>query len=455
MSDGNNILELSLAELVRLLEAKKVSAAEVTRACLERIHSTSHLNNFITVCEADALAEAERADSMRRGGASLPLLGVPVAVKDNFCTSGVRTTCGSNYFKDYIPTTDSAAVCKLRAAGAVIIGKTNMDELAMGSTNRSSAFGCVKNALDITRIPGGSSGGSANAVCAKQVFGSLGSDTGGSVRQPAAHCGVVGLKPTFGAIDASGMLAVAPSLDTAGVFGRDVLDAALMFNGCARKGGIDLSEITGNVRGTKVGVAREFLDEDTIDDGVRAAFDTAVGELERAGATIKILNIPSFRAAIAVYHIISSAEAAKNIKALCALTENDAKSGEKNLQKFGAEVKRRIITGAFVSREDNYSDILGKAVKMREAIKADYAAALGECDFLFCPTTSHTAIRLSDKVDPHKAHLSDMFASPASLAGLPAVSVPFGTSEAMPVGVQIIGKSGCEAGILNVGKALN
>lgn len=448
--DGNNILELSIAELTALFEAKKVSSVEVTRACLNRIHKTAELNNFITVCEENALAAAERADSLRASGAALPLLGVPVAVKDNICMSGARTTCGSNYFREYIPQTDAAAVSKLRAAGAVIIGKTNMDELAMGSTNRSSVFGCVKNALDVTRIPGGSSGGSANAVSSKQVFGSLGSDTGGSVRQPAANCGVVGLKPTFGAIDTAGMLALAPSLDTVGVFGRSVSDAAAMFNGVSREHTVDISALTGDVRGIIVGVAHEFADVETIEPGVRAAYEKALTELERAGARIKQISIPSFRSAIAVYHIISSSEAATNIKRLCAIT------GERgiNAQKLGAEVKRRIITGAFVSREDNYADMLGKALKVREAIKADYAAALGDCDYLLCPTTAQVAIRLDEMVDPHKSHLSDMFASPASLAGLPAVSVPFGLSDGLPVGVQIIGKRYDEAGILNIGKAL-
>lgn len=447
--DGNNILELSIAELTVLFEAKKISSVEVTRACLDRIHKTSELNNFITVCEDMALAAAEQADRLRASGSSSPLLGVPVAVKDNLCTSGVRTTCGSDYFREYIPQTDAAAVGKLRAAGAVILGKTNMDEFAMGSTNRNSAFGCVKNAFDVTRVPGGSSGGSANAVSSKQAFGSLGSDTGGSVRQPAANCGVVGLKPTFGAIDATGMLALAPSLDTVGVFGRSAADAAAMFNGVARDRTVDITALTGDVRGVTIGVAREFSDAQTIEQGVRAAYERALTELERAGARIIRLSIPSFRSALAVYHIISSSEAAKNINALCAITGEGI-----NAQKLGAEVKRRMITGAFVSREDNYSDMLGRALRVREAIKADYAAALRDCDFLLCPTTAQTPIRLDENIDPHKSHFGDMFASPASLAGLPAVSVPFGTSGGLPVGVQIIGKRRDEAGILNIGKAL-
>lgn len=441
-----NVTDMTVAELSAALAERRISAVETAAAYSERIRKTADLNNFITVCD-DVMRRAQKADEMRmRGDCVSPICGIPVALKDNIRTRGIKTTCASACLKDYVPDTDAAVVKKIVGCGAVMIGKTNMDEFAMGSTNTNSAFGCVKNSLDVTRVAGGSSGGSANSVAARQVPFALGTDTGGSIRQPAAYCGVVGLNPTFSSVDKRGTVGLSPSLDRIGTFTVNCTDAAIVFGAisdvCNEKHKITLH---GDVRGVKIGVADEFLNAQGLSDGVKAGFDRAVSVLENRGAIIKKLRIPSFDLALAAYHVISSAEAAQCFTKTV---------GSVDMRLLGEEVKRRLIIGRIVTTGDNYENIYLKAARIRSAVKQEYENALRDSEVLMCPSAPTTATMISDELDPDKAHGNDMFAAPASLAGLPAVSVPFGFSNGMPVGVQIIGRVFCEYDILNIGRAL-
>ncbi len=467
-----DILDMTLCELVAALDSGGVSSAEATAACLKRIKDTQDLNSFITVCEDAATDAARRADERRARGERAPLLGVPVAVKDNIVTDGIRTTCASKFLQNFVPPYDATVVQKLKAAGAVIVGKTNMDEFAMGSTNENSAYGVVKNALDPARVPGGSSGGSANCVAARQAFAALGSDTGGSIRQPAAYCGVVGLKPTHSAVSRYGLIAFASSLDQIGTLTRDCDDALAMLKVLSGKDERDATSacppaypdiLRGDVRGKTLCIADEFLNTDKLDDGVRAAFEAAVDALQKRGAKIKRTSIKSFAAALSVYYVLSGAEASSNlarfdgVKYGMRAEDCDSISDiyvKSRTEFFGAEVKRRIMTGNYVLSSGYYDAYYLKASKIRTVIKKEFYAALDGCDAIISPTAPTVAPKLGEQSDPHKTYLSDMYTVPVNISGLPAVSVPFGTAHGMPVGVQIIGKCFDEGGILDIGKAV-
>lgn len=468
-----NIIDMSLTELSQALCDRNISSVEATEACLSRIAATDSLNNFITVCEDDALAAAKAADKRRASGENVgALCGVPIAVKDNITTRGIKTTCASEFLQNFVPPYDATVVEKLKAEGAVIVGKTNLDEFAMGSTNENSAFGIVRNALDDSRVPGGSSGGSANSVAAKQVFGALGSDTGGSIRQPASYCGVVGLKPTYSAVSRYGLIAFASSLDQIGTLTRTCDDALVMLKSIV---GRDLRDSTsgdppklsnglvGDMRGKTIGIADEFFNTDKLDNGVRARCEAAVEALKKQGALIKKVSIKSFDAALAVYYVLSSAEASSNLArfdgvkyGMRAEQYDDIADlyTKSRTQYFGAEVKRRIMTGSYVLSSGYYDAYYLKASKIRTIIKSEFENALSECDALICPTAPTVAPHIGEQNDPHKTYLSDMYTVPVNISGLPAVSVSFGTSEGMPVGVQIIGRRFDENGILDIGKAL-
>ena len=465
------ITDMTLCGLSAAMDGGKVSSVEATRACLERIRETAELNNFITTCEAEALELARNADARRRAGENDPLLGVPVAVKDNIATRGIKTTCASELLRDFVPSYDAAVVEKLKAAGAVIIGKTNMDEFAMGSTNENSAFGAVKNALDTRRVPGGSSGGSANCVAARVAFGALGSDTGGSVRQPSAYCGVVGLKPTYSAVSRYGLIAFASSLDQIGTLTRDCDDALRLFGVLIGKDGRDPTSgaypklpltLHSDIRGKTIGVADEFINTDKLDGEVRGQFEQALSVLSNLGAKIKRVSIKSFNTALFVYYALSGAEAAVNLSRFDGARHSISAHEDDVLDVFastrgemlGAEVKRRIMTGSFVLDGDNYDAYYVKAAKIRTVLKREYESALTACDAIVCPTSPTTAPKLGEWADPAINHFSDMYTVPANLCGLPAVSVPFGRAHGMPIGVQIIGKSFAEGEILGIGKAI-
>lgn len=445
------IEDMTLIELNELLRSGALSSEELTRACLDRIAKTRELGNYITVAEEAAIFVARRADDIRKTNGNIsPLLGIPIAVKDNIYTRGIKTTCGSRMLDGFVPDCDAVAVQKLKAAGAVIIGKTNMDELAFGSTNEYSAYGVVKNALDLTRVPGGSSGGSANTVAAGQVPLALGSDTGGSVRQPAAYCGVVGLKPTYSAVSRKGLFELSPSLEQIGTFSRTCDDALTLLSvitgGEGTLGTPDLPKaLDGIVRGKRIGIAKEFIF--AIKRGVTFAYKDALKKLEDLGAIKTYVSMPSFDMGLSAYHVLSSAEAAVALPKF-------VRDNNLNFNAVGAEAKRRMALGAYVTDGNNYDELYIKAAKVRTAIKRDFDKAFDNCDVLICPTTMSVAARLGAQSDPAVMHRNDVFLAPVSLVGLPAVSVPFGAVDGMPVGIQIIGKRFAEAEILNVGKAL-
>ncbi len=408
-------------------------------ASLERIERYEELNNFITVCGGRAEQDAFNASAAKRSGYDLPLYGMTFSVKDNIAVAGVETTCASKAFS-CVPERDAEIVEKLVNAGAAVVGKTNMDEFAMGSTNEYSAFGPVLNALDKLRVPGGSSGGAANSVAARQVDFAIGSDTGGSVRQPAAYCGVVGLKPTFLSSGRNGLIGLAPSLDTYGIFAQDCDTLARIFG--AVRGEETKVETDGS--GLKIGIADEFLSQ-RLESGVERSYLRALDVLKKSGAEIVRIKLPSVRAALAAYHVISSAEVARTFSE----TFSDL-----NINALGAEVKRRIVMGNIVVTGDNYDDIYIKACKVRAKICSEFDAALKECAVILSPTCPTVASELGSMRDPDKNHNNDIFTSPISLAGLPAVSVPFGRCDGMPVGIQIIGDKFDERTVLSVGKTL-
>lgn len=466
-----DINNLTLCELKRALDRGEVTSERATEACLDAINKQTALNNFITVCD-NALYAAREADRRRKAGERLPLLGVPVAVKDNIVTKGVKTTCASKFLQNFVPPYDAAVVEKLKAAGAVILGKTNMDEFAMGSTDENSAFGAVLNVHDNTRVPGGSSGGSANCVAACQAYLALGSDTGGSIRQPSSYCGVVGLKPTYSAVSRYGLIAFASSLDQIGTLTRDCDDAFAAFKMISGRDERDSTSaqtpplpdaLDDTVKGKTIAVADEFLNTDKLDDGVRAVFESALAELSARGAVIKRVSIKSFRAALSVYYVLSGAEASSNLARFDGVKYGMRASEYKDISElytesrsrfFGDEVKRRIMTGSYVLSSGYYDAYYLKASRIRTVIKREFDATLENCDFIMSPTAPTVAPRLGEQSDPHKTYLSDMYTVPVNISGLPAVSVPYGSAHGMPVGVQIIGRSFSEASLLGLGKAI-
>lgn len=467
----NGITDMSLCELVAALDGKRLSATEATRACLDRIKATEKLNNFITVCEDEALEAAAAADARRGKGERGGLLGVPIAVKDNISTRGVRTTCASEFLEGYVPPFDATVVEKLKAAGAVIVGKTNMDEFAMGSTNENSYFGAAHNASDEARVTGGSSGGSANAVAARQVFAALGSDTGGSIRQPASYCGVVGLKPTYSAVSRYGLVAFASSLDQIGPFARTSGDALVLLRAIAGKDGKDSTstdrlslpeKLSGAVKGRTFGVSDELLVGASAE--VKAAFERAISALEKSGAAIKKVKLGSVDAALAVYYVISSAEAASNLARFDGVKYGKRAAGYRDIAElytksrtefFGDEVKRRIMIGNYVLSSGYYDAYYLKASKIRTVIKREFDAALGSCDAVLCPTAPTVAPRIGAQVDPAATYLSDVYTVPVNIAGLPAVSVPVGvSSDGMPIGLQAIGGAFDDGKLLDIASAI-
>ena len=469
----NDLLNLSLTECVAALGEKKVSSVELTKACLKRIEDNAGLNDFITVCADSALKAAEKSDKKLSEGAGGLLEGVPIAVKDNISTEGIKTTCASKFLDNYIPPFDASVITALKREGAVIIGKTNMDEFAMGSGNENSAYGAVKNFRDNSRVPGGSSGGSANCVAACEAFAALGSDTGGSIRQPASYCGVVGLKPTYSLVSRYGLIAFASSLDQIGPLTRTVKDAAYMLDVLAFKDKKDstssdrteksYANYSTDVKGKKIGIAREYFG-DALDKDVKENVMRAVKSLEKRGAEIVDVEIKSFPAALATYYVLSSAEAASNlarfdgvkygVRADCddlySLYYNSRTLG------FGDEVKRRIMTGNYVLSSGYYDAYYLKASKIRTLIKRDFDRAFEKCDAIIGPTAPTTAFKAGEKTKDHtKVYLEDIYTVPVNIAGLPAISVPCGTAQnGMPVGAQVIGKAFGETDIFAFAQAI-
>ena len=464
-------------EIRNLVATGKISASEVCRAALARIEGANPaLNAFNLVAAERALARAEQVDLQRASGVALgPLAGVPVALKDNMCVRGMRTTASSRMLDTFIPPYDATVVQRLEAAGAVIVGKTNCDEFAMGSSNENSAYGPVRNPWATDRTPGGSSGGSAAAVAAQCVPLALGSDTGGSIRQPASFCGVVGLKPTYGRVSRYGLLAFASSLDQIGPIARSVGDAASalsalsgldpMDSTSSREGVPDFAAaLTGDVRGVRVGVPRAFV-TDGVDEPVRRAFDEALAVLRDAGATLVDIDLPHARFAIPVYYLVCTAEASSNLARYdgvkygyrSAAAKDDslkAMYSRTRDEGFGAEVKRRIMLGTYVLSAGYYDAFYLKAQQVRTLLRRDYAEAFEKVDLVAMPTSPIPPFRLGEKTDdPLQMYLADIFTVSVNLAGLPGISIPCGFTEPparLPIGFQLIGRMFDEATILRV-----
>ena len=465
-----NIHDLTLAQLREQLDSRKLSATEVTEAYLSRIGATdSKVNAYITLCEETARAEAKAADQLIAAGKATTLTGLPIAAKDIFNTKGIKTTCASRILENYIAPYDATAIAKIKEQQAVIIGKLNMDEFAMGSSNENSAFGAVRNPWNLDHVPGGSSGGSAACVAARQAVAALGTDTGGSIRQPASHCGVVGLKPTYGRVSRYGVIAYASSLDQVGPVTRDVRDSALLLQAIAGHDAADSTSIDtpvpdyqekleAGVKGLKIGLPKEYF-VDGLDADVRAAIDQAVETYRKLGAEIVEVSLPHTAYAVACYYLIATAEASSNLARYDGVRYGVRAQEAKNLidmymqsraAGFGAEVKRRIMLGTYALSSGYYDAYYIKAQKVRTLIRQDFLDAFEQVDVLLTPNAPTPAFAIGEKVnDPLQMYLSDIFTIPVNLAGTCGMSLPCGRSDSgLPIGLQLIGKPFDEATLL-------
>jgi aspartyl-tRNA(Asn)/glutamyl-tRNA(Gln) amidotransferase subunit A len=465
------IHQLTIHEAHDRLAAGEVSAVELTEAVLERITTADNaVKAYLTLTPEEALAQARAADERRAAGEDTPLLGIPLAIKDILCTEGVHTTCGSRILESFTPPYDATAVARLKAAGAVLLGKTNTDEFAMGSSTENSAFFTTHNPWDLDRVPGGSSGGSAAAVAADECLGALGTDTGGSVRQPAGLCGVVGLKPTYGRVSRYGLVAFASSLDQVGVLAKDVRDAAILLQAIAGHDPQDSTSLdvpvpsysaalTSDMQGVQVGVPKEYFTEGMqpeVETAVRAAVDC----LDGRGAKVVEVSLPHTEYAVPVYYLIAPAEASANLARYdgvrYTLRADDGGLNEMYRatrgQGFGPEVKRRIMLGTYALSAGYYDAYYLKAQKVRTLIKADFDAAFEQVDVIVAPTSPTTAFRIGEKTDdPLQMYLSDVFTLSMNLAGICGLSLPCGfDTDNMPIGMQVMGPALGEEQILRV-----
>lgn len=451
----------TIIELRAALAAREISSVELTQMYLDRIEAAKPLNAYITVDTAGALAQAHAADERRRAGDAGVLLGIPVAHKDIFCTAGLRTTCGSRMLANFVAPYDATVVERFRDAGAVVLGKTNMDEFAMGSSNETSYFGAVQNPWDRTRVPGGSSGGSAAAVAGGLAAAATGTDTGGSIRQPAALCGLTGLKPSYGRVSRYGMIAFASSLDQAGPMARSAADAALLLQVMAGFDARDATSVKRAVpdygaaleqplKGLRIGLPREFL-RAGLADSVRQRLDEALRVYETLGARVIDISLPNSRLALPCYYVLAPCEASSNLARYDGVRFGHRAAEYKDLndmygrtraEGFGAEVKRRILIGTYALSAGYYDAYYLKAQKLRRLITDDFARAFAECDLIAGPTAPDTAFMLGSKTDdPVGMYLNDIYTIPVNLAGLPALSHPVGfDGQGLPVGMQLIGR---------------
>jgi aspartyl-tRNA(Asn)/glutamyl-tRNA(Gln) amidotransferase subunit A len=461
--------QLTLAEIARGLADKKFSAEELTRTLLARIAQLDpQLNSFITVTPEHAIAQAQAADARRAKGENGALLGVPLAHKDLFCTQGIRTSCGSKMLDNFEAPYDATVVAKLNAAGAVTLGKLNMDEFAMGSANENSHYGAVKNPWNLAHVPGGSSGGSAAAVAARLL--PVATDTGGSIRQPAAFTNLTGIKPTYGRVSRWGMIAYASSLDQAGVLARNAEDCALLLQGMA---GFDPQDSTSidepvpdysatlgdSVQGLRIGVPKEYFGAG-LDPRIAERVQASIEALEKLGAVIKHISLPNMQQAIAAYYVIAPAEASSNLSRFDGVRFGYRCENPKDLtdlykrsraEGFGAEVQRRIMVGAYALSAGYYDAYYLQAQKIRRLIKNDFMAAFEDVDMILSPTTPNPAWKLGAKnADPVAAYLEDIYTITANLAGLPGLSMPAGFVDGLPVGVQLLAPYFQEGRLLNV-----
>ncbi len=459
----------TLAELAELLRKGDASSEELTRYFLERIESMdSGLNAFVTVTPEHALESARAADRARASGQAGPLTGVPIAHKDIFCTEGVRTSCGSRMLDNFVSPYDATVVEKLRAAGTVMLGKTNMDEFAMGSSNETSWYGPVRNPWDRDKVPGGSSGGSAAAVAARLAPAATGTDTGGSIRQPAALTGTTGLKPTYGRVSRYGMIAFASSLDQAGTITISAHDAALLLEVMAGHDPRDSTSVDVPVDaysaklerpldGLRIGLVQEFFD-DGLDGGNAAAIETAIEVYRELGAEVKSISLPNLALSVPTYYVVAPAECSSNLSRYDGIRFGYRADNPKDLadlykrsrgEGFGAEVKRRIMTGTYVLSAGYYDAYYLKAQRVRQLIAEDFRRAFTEVDIIAGPTTPTPAFEIGAKMDdPVTMYLNDIYTIGVNLAGLPGMSVPCGFVNGLPVGLQLIADHFQEARLL-------
>ena len=464
------MIEKTVAEIAVALNAGDISSVELTQTYLDRITQfNGELNAYITVCADSALRQAKTADEKRAKGSNSPLLGVPLAHKDIFCTNGVTTTCGSRMLHNFVAPYDATVVEKFNDAGAIMLGKTNMDEFAMGSSNETSFFGPVKNPWDTKRVPGGSSGGSAVAVAANLCAMATGTDTGGSIRQPAAFCGITGFKPSYGRVSRWGMIAFASSLDQAGPLCKTAEDAALMTNvmaGLDKKDSTSIDKpvedytasLSDSLDGLKIGVPKQHFTEG-LTAGVEQTIREALKEYENLGATITEIDLPNNHLSVSAYYVVAPAEASANLSRYDGVRYGYRCKDPADLEDmykrtrsegFGEEVKRRIMVGTYALSAGFYDAYYRKAQKIRRLIKNDFIDAFDEVDVIIGPTSPHTAFEIGAKTDPVTMYLEDIYTIAVNLAGLPGISIPAGMADGLPVGMHIVGSDFAEAKVLNV-----
>ena len=466
------MLNLSLQQIGDALRAKQISSVELTQLYLDRIATHNPvLNAYVTVEAHKSLAQAKAADAMLANGSAQALTGIPIAQKDIFCAQGWRTTCGSNMLDNFISPYDAHVISQFNAAGAVNLGKTNMDEFAMGSSNETSYFGPVRNPWDIKAVPGGSSGGAASAVAARLCAAATGTDTGGSIRQPAALCGISGIKPTYGTVSRYGMIAFASSLDQAGPMGRNAEDLGLMLNVMTGHDPRDSTSLQRDkedytrdlikpLTGLRIGLPREFFAAGLSQD-VAQSVQAAVAEYQKLGATVVDISLPNAKLAVPVYYVLAPAEASSNLSRFDGVrygyrapdyTDLTDMYEKTRAQGFGEEVKRRIMIGTYVLSHGYYDAYYLQAQKIRRLIAQDFVEAFKQCDVIMGPTSPSTAFNLGEKGDdPVQMYLSDIYTIAVNLAGLPGMSISCGTgANGLPVGLQIIGDYFKEAQMLNV-----
>ncbi|MEP0071359.1 MAG: Asp-tRNA(Asn)/Glu-tRNA(Gln) amidotransferase subunit GatA [Marinomonas sp.] len=465
------MFEQSISTLAKQLKNKDISSVELTQAFLKRISTLdSQLNSYITVSDELALQQAKAADALLQNGQGTSLTGIPVAHKDLFCTQGTLTTCGSKMLNNFIPPYESTVTSRIQQAGAVMLGKTNMDEFAMGSSNENSFYGAVKNPWNLTAVPGGSSGGSAAAIAAGLAVAATGTDTGGSIRQPASFCGITGLKPTYGRVSRFGMIAYASSLDQGGPMAKSAEDCAHLMQAMA---GFDekdstsseiasedyLANINAPLAGLKIGLPKEYFG-DGLDAQVAETIMNAVKEFEKLGAIVKEISLPNLQLSIPSYYVIAPSEASSNLSRFDGVRFGHRCDDPKDLldmymrsraEGFGQEVQKRIMVGTYALSEGYYDAYYLKAQKIRRLIKEDFVNALNEVDVIMGPVAPTTAFELGSKTnDPVAMYLEDIYTLSVNLAGIPAMSVPAGFVNNMPVGLQIMGNYFAEAKLLNV-----
>ena len=470
-----NLYDLTLKEVSEKLSKKEITSVELTNEILNRVNEVEpKVDSFLTITSELALKQAKDIDEKRAKGEKLSLLaGVPMAVKDNICTDGIKTTCASKILENFVPPYNATVVDKLFNSGAVMIGKTNMDEFAMGSTTESSAFKKTKNPWDIERIPGGSSGGSASAVASGQAYYSLGSDTGGSVKQPASMCGLVGLRPTYGRISRYGLIAFGSSLDQVGIFTKSAMDCALVLNEIAGKdemdgtsANVEVNDYTKNlnksIKNLRIGIPKEYFGEG-IDSDVKNAVLSGVEVLKSLGAKVKEVSLPHTEYAIAAYYVFALSEASSNLSRFDGIRFGHRASEYDSLEElyiksrtegFGDEVKRRIMIGTYALSAGYYDAYYKKSLQVRTLIKHDFVKAFNDVDIIIAPTAPNVAFKLGEKTDdPLAMYMEDACTIPSCTAGLPGLSIPCGFKNGLPIGMQLIGNYFDENTLLNVAHA--